>query len=369
MKITFILPRLTAIPTGGGKIIYQYANALASVGHSVEVLHPRTLFLWSLRKGLVLRLLALCVDCVRLLGGCFARREAVVPWMTMHPAVRIRVVPALFACFVPDADVVVASLWRTAEYVRGYPASKGRKFYLVQHYETWSGPAYRVDGTLKSTMCKIVISSWLGQLVKELSGDDAHQVPNPVDHDEFFVTTSIAARSRVVSMLYSAHAWKGSADGISALEHARAVFPELRAIVFGTSERPDSLPHWIKYMKNPKRRVLRDVIYNASSIYLCPSWSEGWGLPALEAMACGCAIVTADNGGIRDFVISGQNGFVVPPKAPRRLGTALVSLLGDKERRTAFAEQSVEIARQFTLGISVEKLLAAFMGEPKSAKP
>ncbi|SIT48036.1 Glycosyltransferase, group 1 family protein [Paraburkholderia piptadeniae] len=369
MKITFILPRLTAGPTGGGKIVYQYANALASAGHTVEVLHPRTLFLWSLRKSFALKLLSLGVDCARFAAVWPTRGKTDVPWMPMHPAVKISVVPALFSRFIPDADVIVASLWRTAEYVEHYPACKGRKFYFVQHYETWSGPAHRVDGTLKSTMNKIVISTWLKQLINELSGDEVHQVSNPVDHGEFFVTASIAKRPRVVSMLYSPHAWKGAADGVAALEQAKTQFPELQAILFGTSARPDFLPGWITYVQNPERQVLRDAIYNGSSIYVCPSWREGWGLPVLEAMACGCAVVTTDNGGTRDFVIDGDNGIVVPPKEPRALSKALLSLLADDERRAAFAARSIELAQRSTLQASLDKLLTVLAENPAAGKP
>lgn len=359
MKITFILPKLTRHPTGGGKIVYQYANAMAHAGHSVEVLHPETLFLWGLRKNPFRKLLSLAADCVRLLRGWSGKSAATVSWMKIDPVVKISIVPALFSRYIPDADVVVASLWRTAEYVENYPPSKGAKFYFIQHHETWSGPERRVNQTLRSRTNKIVISGWLRDLVKDLSGDDAHQVPNPVDHGEFFPTSRIESRRRVVSMLYSPHTWKGAADGIAALDLAKREFPELEAILFGVSARPDALPRWIKYVRNPEKRVLREEIYNASSIYLCPSWTEGWGLPVLEAMACGCAIVTSDNGGTRDFVVNGENGLVVAPQAPDALGHALMSLLADAGQRMSFAARSVELAKQFTLQASVAKLLAA----------
>jgi glycosyltransferase involved in cell wall biosynthesis len=76
-------------------------------------------------------------------------------------------------------------------------------------------------------------------------------------------------------------------------------------------------------------------------------------------MACGCAVVTADNGGTRDFVIDGQNGIVVPPKSAQPLADALIALLGDDARRTAYADRSVRLAQQFTLQASVERLVDA----------
>jgi L-malate glycosyltransferase len=360
MKITFILPKLTEKPTGGGKIVYQYASLMAEAGHDVEVVHPDTLFLWDLKKSRVLRWLSLCRDIARVAIRPWGKRAGKVGWIDVHPDVKISIVPTLIQRYMPDADVVVASLWRTAEFVEQYPQRKGAKFYLIQHHETWSGPVERVNRTLRSRMNKIVISRWLGELVTELSGDVAHYVPNPVDHGEFHLTAPLEPRGCVVSMLYSPHEWKGARDGIAAIEQARVRFPDLAAVLFGLAPRPEGLPAWITYERQPDRKTLRERIYNASSVYLCPSWSEGWGLPVLEAMACGCAIVTTDNGGIRDFVEHGANGFVVPPRSPGELGAALVRLLEDSRQRIAFSHRSIDIAQRFTLAASASKLRAVF---------
>ena len=59
-------------------------------------------------------------------------------------------------------------------------------------------------------------------------------------------------------------------------------------------------------------------------IYLCPSWDEGLGMPSMEAMACGSALVTYDNGGSRDYAHDGETALV----APRRDLPALVGALG-----------------------------------------
>lgn len=111
MKITFVLPRLMPRPTGGGKIVYQYANALAEAGHEIEVLHPRTLFLWRFRHTPAARLRSLAADCAKLMGVGEAMagqgHRACVPWMKMHPRVKISVVPALYPRYVPHADVIV----------------------------------------------------------------------------------------------------------------------------------------------------------------------------------------------------------------------------------------------------------------------
>jgi glycosyltransferase involved in cell wall biosynthesis len=44
---------------------------------------------------------------------------------------------------------------------------------------------------------------------------------------------------------------------------------------------------------------------------------EGWGLPSLEAMACGAAVVSTRSDGIEDFVVDGRNGLLSPVGDPR----------------------------------------------------
>jgi glycosyltransferase involved in cell wall biosynthesis len=368
MKITFILPKLTKKPTGGGKVVYQYANSLAAAGYSVEVLHPESLFLWRLKKTLILKLLSLSHDILKMGIRLGRTRYGNVEWIRIHPDVKVTVVPTLFQRYIPDADIVVASLWRTAEFVEGYSSDKGDKFYLIQHHETWSGPEDRVNQTLRSGMNKIVISKWLEELVEDLSGNIVHYVPNSVDHNEFYLTSPTSDRTLAVSMLYSPHTWKGASDGISALQYAKKIFPELTAILFGTSSRPEFIPTWITYVRNPEQNFLREEIYNRSAAFLCPSWSEGWGLPVLEAMACGCAVITADNGGIRDFVEDGGNGFIVPPKRPEELGRSLVRLLKNPQQRILFSKRSLELAEKFTLETSAGKLRDVFEGRQSSMK-
>ena len=52
------------------------------------------------------------------------------------------------------------------------------------------------------------------------------------------------------------------------------------------------------------------------AIYVLPSAYEGWGLTAVEAMACGAAVITTRNGGVEDFARDGDNALLVPPREP-----------------------------------------------------
>ncbi len=53
---------------------------------------------------------------------------------------------------------------------------------------------------------------------------------------------------------------------------------------------------------------------NISHIFISTSWWEGFGLPSLEAMACGCALILTDAGGVNEYAIANENCLMYEPK-------------------------------------------------------
>src|SRR5256714_14537290 len=67
-------------------------------------------------------------------------------------------------------------------------------------------------------------------------------------------------------------------------------------------------------------------LYARAAVVACPSRREGFGVACLEAMAHGRAVVATDVGGLRDLVVDGVTGLVVPPRDPGALRDALQRL-------------------------------------------
>src|SRR6202000_3417649 len=53
-------------------------------------------------------------------------------------------------------------------------------------------------------------------------------------------------------------------------------------------------------------------VYSTASVFIMPSLEDGFGMVALEAMACGCPVIISSNAGAADLVNEGVNGYVVP---------------------------------------------------------
>jgi glycosyltransferase involved in cell wall biosynthesis len=341
MRITFVLPMFLTAPAGGFKVVYEYANRLQARGHDITVIHPRNVnpqqgwreavksYLWpyKLRR----------------------QNHPLIKWFPLAPEVNVQLVPDLSENNLPTADIIIATAFQTAFAVSECGREKGRKFYLIQHFEDWIGDTDLVRASWRLPMHKIVISRWLLDLAKELgeSGNTSH-IPNGLNFSEFYLTHPIEARCYpLVAMMAHTLTFKGTADGLTALRLLRERLPQVEAILFGVGARPADAPEWCEYAQLPTPSELREI-YNKAAVFLFPSVSEGWGLPAMEAMACGCAVVAAENQGIRDFAQSGVNALLAPVRQPAVLADHLYQLLTNSELRTRLAVSAAESVRHFT---------------------
>jgi len=232
---------------------------------------------------------------------------------------------------------VPATAWQSAPVAAAAPARCGAKFYLVQHYESlYHGAPEAVDETYRLPLQKIVISTWLADVMFEKFGAACEVLVTPVDRTLFHrvsvrVTTS---RPRVL-MLHHEYAWKGVADGLEAVARARARVPGLHLVGFGVKPPRERLLYDEFHANLPQEALAG--LYSGCDIYLCPSWDEGLGMPSMEAMACGAALVTYDNGGSRDYARDGETALVARRRDLAELAARLERLAADAALRARLA--------------------------------
>lgn len=356
MRITFVLPAWSGSPVGGFKVVYEYANRLSRLGHQATVVHPLLISCENLklidRFKIILR--SRVCACLKIMGWLKLR------WFDVFPEVELLLTPSLAEKYIPLADIIVATAWQTAEEVNKYGVDKGRKFYLIQHYEVWSGSKDKVDATWRMSLKKIVISRWLEEIALSM-GQETIYIPNGIDVTRFPITQPIDKRDpETIGMLYHVYDWKGSKEGIEALQVVRDRFPALKAVFFSTYQPGSDVPNWVEFHKNPSPEELVEI-YNSCSIFISPSWTEGWGLPASEAVACGCALVTTDSGGIREFAINEKTALVCPIKNTEALATTIIRLIEDDNLRLTLAMQGNEFIKRFTWEKAVKKFEATII--------
>ncbi len=356
MRVTFLMPGYVWGPSGGIRVVYEYANRLVSRGHHVTVVHPRRL------KCVVPPENETAYQWVRGRVNGF-RNLLLKPSIDWHPLdnrVNLLFVPSSDVRYLPDGDAIFAAGFPTVQSVLECPETKGEKCYLIQGYEAYHAPKELVHATWRSSLHKVVIAKWLVELGNTLGCKNLTYVPNAIDHTRYRLTRPIEGRPRQVAMLFSTAQIKGARDGIEALRMAREKYPDLKVVFFGVSRQQSWIPKWVKYYRNPPQKFLVDQIYNQSSVLLAPSWCEGSPLPPAEAACCGCAVVATDIGGFREYIQHGVTGLLSPAKDSEALAENLCLLLGNEDLRVRLAKA----CNSFVSGLSWEHstdLLEHFM--------
>lgn len=93
-----------------------------------------------------------------------------------------------------------------------------------------------------------------------------------------------------------------------------------------------------------------DDFFSSIDVFVFPSWVEGFGLPPLEAMARGAAVVLTDSGGVREYARPDRNCLIVTPGDVVALRASIQQLIDDGALRNALAAAGRETALEFPAG-------------------
>ena len=100
------------------------------------------------------------------------------------------------------------------------------------------------------------------------------------------------------------------------------------------------------------------VLYNLADVFAYPSFYEGFGLPCLEAMACGCLVVASNTSSIPEVV--GKAGLLVDPNSTADLVIALERAVNDPELRTRLRAEGLDQAQKFNWNKTAMDTLRVF---------
>jgi glycosyltransferase involved in cell wall biosynthesis len=107
------------------------------------------------------------------------------------------------------------------------------------------------------------------------------------------------------------------------------------------------------YVPDAERRAT----YEGARLLVLPSWHEGFGLPALEAMALGVPVVASNRGALPEVV--GDAGVLVPPDDARGLAAAIAAVLAEPARAADMAARGLARAAGFTWDAAAHALRSA----------
>jgi glycosyltransferase involved in cell wall biosynthesis len=107
------------------------------------------------------------------------------------------------------------------------------------------------------------------------------------------------------------------------------------------------------------------ILLGAATLFVFPSLYEGFGLPPLEAMACGTPVVSSDGGSLKEVL--GDAAWVVPAGDAAALAAGMERVLGDAGLRAALRERGRARAARFTWEATAEATCAAYRDAARRA--
>jgi len=331
LKVTYLLNKL--VVAGGVLIVTQLVNELILLGIEARI---ATLF----------------VD------------PEIHHWRLLTEPLVFKNEQALIQHF-PPTDIVIATHWQTAawaaEIIRQNKATTS--VYYLQDYEAWFTPhsAQQVIQTYQWISNKIVTSTWLQNLLQQ-AGYTSKKIVIGTDIDTFY-PRQIAKKSHLtlLTMARPGTPWRGFTTVIQALEKVKTRFPHLEIVFFGDNQ---LVKQKISFNYKNEGIVFQQNklahLYSTADIFLEGSDYQGFGLSALEAMACGTACVLTHVGGVNEYSRHSENCWLVPPRNPQAMAEAISQLLTQTELRQKLAAAGLMTVKNYSIQQVAQQTLDYF---------
>ena len=276
-------------------------------------------------------------------------------------------------------DVIVATLWSTPALIAPIAERWPKKAYVyyVQDYEPWffpNDPVARTTAldsyTRVPNMALMAKTDWICRTVRERHGVEVFRVAPSLDHDVFYPTERPTGGTVVLgAMIRPSTPRRAPLRTLRVLRDLAHTFDGLRILLFGCETgaleglaRDD--PEFKLDFEFENRGILtrRDVasLLRESDIFIDLSDYQAFGRTGLEAMACGCATVLPARGGADEYVVDGDNAFLVDTESLEDMTSTIARLIEDRSLRERIKARSLETAARYSIMRASLSELAVF---------
>mgnify|MGYP001106022792 CR=1 FL=1 len=354
MRIAFLLSSLWL--SGGVRVVVEYANHLARRGHRVVLATPGG---------------TLDPDMERELEPGVSISQSRVARETRSgrdPGAMVSLAWSL-AQAVPPSDVVVSTHTPTtvAGFLAGRVQRKGRLIWLYQDYEEMflGRPAERwlLHHALRWHDAALVVSAYSREELLRFSPGNVEVVGEGLSHAELFRPLPAGSRPRsdgtqTILCLGDMRPRKGLSDFLPAAPLVYRQRPDIRLQIVSKAPCDIETPVPHEFIYRPDRAGLARL-YATCDVFVLASWWESFGLPPLEAMACGAPVVLTDSRGVREYAQPGENCLLVPIRRPQALAAAILRVLDDPALQNRLRCQGPLTAARFDWPSAADRFEAA----------
>ncbi len=339
LRITYLLESTTL--WGGIKVAFEQAEALSDAGHQVNILSKDSSPSWYPLKLPVIQ------------------------------------VSDFNSSTIPDSDIIIGTYWTTVK--SAYESGRGVLVHLCQGYEgdyiELSHHKKEIDEVYSYNIPKLSISNHLNRFLKERFGLESYYIGQMLNRDIFYpknksfllntfkkIVTNPLKILVVGPFQVDFKNISAALRGISLTEKKYKIpIKVTRVSQFPLLQEEEALRKPDKYYLHIPHQEMGNI-YRESDLFISMSKeAEGFGLPALEAMACGVPTILSKISSYTSFDEIQDYSLFVDPLEDEALADAIYKIFCNKNLRKRFIHNGLRVAKRFTKEGVVKRLNEAFI--------
>ena len=241
--------------------------------------------------------------------------------------------------------------------------------YLYHHL--LSIPVYRL--AFRNVDRFVVFSTYMQKLLNR-EGIIATYVPNAT---ELFSPAPINPESRVVLYVGRLEKIKGVQYAIEAMRDIIQPYPDAHLLIAGRGEYEqdlkqcvidNNLSEHVTFVGHCTREQLYEHYKKACCVVVPSVWPEPFGKVGIEALSVGRPVIASNVGGISEWLLDGETGYLVPAEDAVSIRDALQKLFSDRTLLEQMSARAIEQAQQFSIENHANQMLGLY-GEVLERKP
>lgn len=186
--------------------------------------------------------------------------------------------------------------------------------------------------------------------LKDSNNQVEYKLVHPSINKHIFYDKNIREENKInICIVARKHPWKGFITFIEAWKEfeLKDTIDNIYVISHDDLSNFDLSDKKIKRVIPKSDEEIADVM-NKSHIFISTSWWEGFGLPPLEAMACGSSVIVSDSGGVNEYAKNEYNCLIYTPKDVNELLKKMNELVENTSKREKLVENSKETIKRFS---------------------
>ena len=311
---------------GGSKIILEYANRLAKKGHEINIV----------------------------------TYDEKPKWFSLSNKVKFIKVPSNedIVNYIPESDIIIPTSWKCI--YKAIESNSG----VVAFFEQGGSHLSDVENLSKEKRNVVAermklphfiytVSEYSRDKFKELYNRESNVIYNAIDENIFYPRYKERNSSEITITIIGSEDFKFK--NIEEILKVIRVLKKKYPIKLNWITQTEPKKNKEKPIINPKQSLIGEILRD-TDIYICNSEYETFGLPTLEAMACGATVITTDTGGMRDFVVDGENALVIKKHNSEDMLKKMEILIKDRNLLQKLSKKGIETAKRFSWDSSIENI-------------